>query len=81
MRDKILAMIAEVCEDDIVIEEPDINMAEEELMTSLEYTELLIRLEDEMGVIIAPSEFTKEETNTPEKIVGIVLRKIAEAAE
>ena len=51
MRDKILAMIAEVCEDDIVIEEPDINMAEEELMTSLEYTELLIKLEDELGVI------------------------------
>lgn len=78
MRDKILALIAEVCEDDIVIEEPDINMDEEDLMTSLEYTELLIRLEDEMDVIIAPSEFTKEETNTPEKIVDIVLKKLQE---
>lgn len=78
MRDKILAMIAEVCEDDIVIEEPDINMAEEELMTSLEYTELLIKLEDELGVIIAPSEFTREETDTPEKIVAIVMEKLQE---
>ena len=78
MRDKILAMIAEVCEDDIVIEEPDINMAEEELMTSLEYTELLIKLEDELGVIIAPSEFTREETDTPEKSVAIVMEKLRE---
>lgn len=78
MRDKILAMIAEVCEDDIVIEEPDINMAEEELMTSLEYTELLIKLEDELGVIIAPSEFTREETDTPEKIAAIVMEKLRE---
>ena len=53
-------------------------MDEEDLMTSLEYTELLIRLEDEMDVIIAPSEFTKEETNTPEKIVDIVLKKLQE---
>lgn len=53
-------------------------MAEEELMTSLEYTELLIKLEDELGVIIAPSEFTREETDTPEKIVAIVMEKLRE---
>ena len=71
-------MFAVVCEDDLVIEEPDINLAEEELMSSLEFTELLIKLEDELGVIIAPSEFTREETDTPEKIVAIVMEKLRE---
>lgn len=76
MEKKILEIIAEICEDEIVIEQPDINVRDEDLMDSLEYTELLIQLEEEFGVLIAPSEYTREEMDTPRKIVKIVMEKL-----
>lgn len=76
MEKRILEIIAEICEDEIVIEQPDINVSDEDLMDSLEYTELLIQLEEEFGVLIAPSEYTREEMDTPRKIVKVVMEKL-----
>jgi D-alanine--poly(phosphoribitol) ligase subunit 2 len=76
MENELLEILEDICGDEIVKENPDINLVEEDLMDSLDYTELLIAIEDKFGVVIAPSEVTREQMNTPNKIIGIIKAKM-----
>jgi len=72
MEEKILDMLAEICGDDIVKENPDINLMDEDLMDSLDYTELLVEIETEFGIVMSPSEFSRDQMDTPNKIIAQV---------
>ena len=72
MEEKILDILEEICGNEVVKEDGDINLLEEDLMDSLDYTELLIAIEDNFDVVIAPSEITREEMDTPNKIINVV---------
>lgn len=78
MEETVLSILSEVCEDDVVKEDCDINIVEENLIDSLGYMELLADIEEKLGVVIAPSEFTREQMDTPNKIIEIVIKKRAE---
>ena len=75
MEEKVLAISEEICDDDIVRKDLNINLLDEGLMDSLDYTELIIMLEDELGIVISPSEYSREESDTPAKIIEIVRSK------
>ncbi|MDO4395644.1 MAG: D-alanine--poly(phosphoribitol) ligase subunit DltC [Clostridia bacterium] len=75
LEEKVLDILEEICDDDIVRTDRDINLLDEGLMDSLDFTELIIMLEDQLGVIISPSEYTREESDTPAKIIEIVRSK------
>lgn len=70
MKEKVLAILEEVCEDDIVREELDMNLFEEGLLDSLSLAQLLVMLEDEAGVVISPSELNREDIETPNKLIA-----------
>ncbi|NLD10140.1 MAG: D-alanine--poly(phosphoribitol) ligase subunit 2 [Clostridiales bacterium] len=76
MEEKLLDIPEDICGDEIVKENHDINLVEEDLMDSLDYTELLIAIEENFGVVIAPSEVTREQMNTPNKIIGVIKSKM-----
>ena len=71
MEERILEILEEICEDEVVYEEKDINLKEEGVMDSLAFVELLVRLE-EFGIEVAPTEVTYEEIDTPNKIIKYV---------
>ena len=75
MEEKVLAILEEICDDDIVRKDLNINLLDEGLMDSLDYTELIIMLEDELGIVITPSEYSREDSDTPAKIIEIVRSK------
>lgn len=75
MEEKVLAILEEICDDDIVRKDLNINLLDEGLMDSLDYTELIIMLEDELGIVISPSEYSREDSDTPAKIIEIVRSK------
>lgn len=77
MREKILEMIEELCGDEIVKEDPDIDLLEEGLIDSLDYIELLLEIEDELGLKMSPSELTREEMATPNRIIAVVESRLA----
>lgn len=68
----ILDMLEDICGDDIIRENLDINLLEEDLIDSLDYVTLLMDVEDKIGVVLAPSELKREEMDTPNKIIGVV---------
>ena len=70
MKEKILDIIEKVCEDDSIREDLTMNLFEEDLLDSLSFVELLVELEDNLGVVISPSEVTREDMDTPEKIIA-----------
>ena len=75
LEEKVLAIIEEVCEDDVIYEERDINLKEEGLMDSLAFVELLVRME-EFGIEVAPTEVTYEEIDTPNKIIQYIETRV-----
>ena len=77
MKDKILKILAQICEDDVVKEEPDLDLFEEGLLDSMGVAQLLMEAEDDLGVVIALTEIQRSDIDTPAKIV----RLISERAE
>ena len=74
MEEKILDLLEEICEDDIIREERDMDLFEEDILDSLGFAELLTRIEEETGVIISPSEVVRD-INTVNKILELVKSK------
>ena len=69
IKEQVLEMLEEICEDEVVREDLDINMKEEGLMDSLAFVEMLVKIEEIFGLSIAPTEVTYEEIDTPNKVI------------
>ena len=76
MREQILEMLEEICEDEVVREDLDINLKEEGLMDSLAFVEMLVRIEENFGLSIAPTEVTYEEIDTPNKVISYIENRL-----
>ena len=76
IRDQILEMLEEICEDEVVREDLDINLKEEGLMDSLAFVEMLVRIEENFGLSIAPTEVTYEEIDTPNKVISYIENRL-----
>ena len=72
IKEQVLEMLEEICEDEVVREDLDINMKEEGLMDSLAFVEMLVRIEENFGLSIAPTEVTYEEIDTPNKVISYI---------
>ena len=72
IKEEVLDMLEEICEEDVVREDLDINMKEEGLMDSLAFVEMLVRIEEIFGLSVAPTEVTYEEIDTPNKVITYI---------
>ena len=72
IKEQVLEMLEEICEDEVVREDLDINMKEEGLMDSLAFVEMLVKIEEIFGLSIAPTELTYEEIDTPNKVISYI---------
>lgn len=71
MREEILDLLAEICEDDVVKEDLQTELFESGLLDSLGFAEFLVELEDQCGIVISPSEVERADIDTPEKILEL----------
>ncbi len=72
MEEKVLDLLEEICEDDAVKEDMDLNLFDEDLLDSLAFTELLVAIEEQFGIIISPSEVERKDVETPAKIIALI---------
>ena len=72
IKEQVLEMLEEICEDEVVREDLDINMKEEGLMDSLAFVEMSVKIEEISGLTIAPTEVTYEEIDTPNKVISYI---------
>lgn len=69
VEERMLDLIEEVCDDEVIREERDIDLFEAGLLDSMAAIELLVGIESEFGMEIAPTAVEREEMNTVNKII------------
>jgi len=69
MEEKLLALIAEVCDSEDIYVLREVDLFEEGLLDSMGAIDLLIGIEEAFAISIAPTEVAREEMNTVEKII------------
>ena len=77
VRERVLDLLVDVCGDDAVRDHLDDDLFELGLLDSMGALELLVGIEDELGVSIAPTAVPREQMNTPNKIVAQVEKRVA----
>ena len=74
MEEKLLALIAEVCDTDDIYEQRDVDLFAAGILDSMGAIDLLVEIEEEFDVVIAPTELEREEMNT----VNLIIARTAE---
>ena len=69
VEERMLDLIEEICDDEVIREERDIDLFEAGLLDSMAAIELLVGIESEFGVVIAPTAVEREEMNSVNKII------------
>lgn len=67
--ERMLDLIEEVCDDEVIREERDIDLFKAGLLDSMAAIELLVGIESEFGAVIAPTAVEREEMNSVNKII------------
>lgn len=76
MDDKILDLLAEICETDEVKDDMELELFESDLLDSLGFAEFLVELEEQFDIVISPSEVERDDIDTPEKILKLIHDRI-----
>ena len=75
MREKILELLAEICEDDSVLTDEEQELFASGMLDSLGFAEFLVELEERFGIVIAPSEVERTQVDTPRKILDVAMER------
>lgn len=69
LEEQVLEILEEICDDEAVREERDIDLFDAGLLDSMAAIEVLVAIEERFGVDIAPTAVERDEMNTVNKII------------
>lgn len=75
MKEKLLEILVDICDDEIVREDSDMDLFEEDILDSLGLVELLLAIEDNFGITISPTEYEKKDLSSVNKILHVLKEK------
>ncbi|MBL0847766.1 MULTISPECIES: D-alanine--poly(phosphoribitol) ligase subunit 2 [Mammaliicoccus] len=70
--EKVLNILAEVAENDIVKENPDIEIFEEGIIDSFATIGLLLEIQNNLDIDVTITDFDRDEWATPNKIIKVL---------
>ena len=70
--ESVLNILAEVAENDIVKENPDIEIFEEGIIDSFATVGLLLEIQNNLGIDVTITDFDRDELATPNKIIAVL---------
>lgn len=76
IEEKTLEMLEEICADSAVRDERDVDLFDAGLLDSMAAIEVLVAIEEEFGVEIAPTELERDEMNTVNKIIDRIAERM-----
>lgn len=76
MKQKVIDLLCDISGEDDVADNMDTDLFEEGYLDSMGAIELLVALEDELDVSIAPTEVDRSEMNTPNLIIKQVEKRL-----
>lgn len=76
LESKVLDMLEDICADDAMREERDVDLFDAGLLDSLAAIEVLVGIEENFGVEIAPTAVERKEMNTVNKIIDQIAARL-----
>ncbi|NGX76377.1 D-alanine--poly(phosphoribitol) ligase subunit 2 [Staphylococcus sciuri] len=70
--ESVLNILAEVAENDIVKENPDIEIFEEGIIDSFATVGLLLEIQNNLGIDVTITDFDRDDWATPNKIIAVL---------
>ena len=67
-KNQVIELVAEVCQDEVVKENLDIDIFESALLDSFGTVQLLVLIEDRFKIMVPITEFDRDSWSTPNKI-------------
>lgn len=74
--DQLIDLVVDIVGDDEILENENADLFKEGYLDSMAAIELLVAIEEEFGVRIAPTELDRSEMNTLKKIVDRVSERL-----
>ncbi|MBF7019143.1 D-alanine--poly(phosphoribitol) ligase subunit 2 [Staphylococcus sp. 18_1_E_LY] len=71
-REQVLDLLADVSENNIVKEQPDIEIFEEGIIDSFKTVELLLEIQNKLDIEVSIMDFDRNEWATPNKIIAVL---------
>ncbi|MBV6681892.1 D-alanine--poly(phosphoribitol) ligase subunit DltC [Bacillus thuringiensis] len=68
-KDQVLTVLEEVCENDIVKDNPDVQLFEEGILDSFGTVSLLVEFQERLNIEVSISDFDRDEWATPNMII------------
>ncbi|OQR53496.1 D-alanine--poly(phosphoribitol) ligase subunit DltC [Bacillus sp. CDB3] len=68
-KDQVLNVLEEVCENDIVKDNPDVQLFEEGILDSFGTVSLLVEFQERLNIEVSISDFDRDEWATPNTII------------
>ncbi|WP_252224592.1 D-alanine--poly(phosphoribitol) ligase subunit DltC [Clostridium sp. ZBS2] len=68
MKEKVLEMFIEVTGNDEIAEDLDLDLFEAGLLDSLAIIEMLLQIEEELGIKLQPTDLEREDMSTVNKL-------------
>lgn len=76
MENKIIEIIIDVCENDLIKDNLDIDLLENDLLDSLAFINLISRLDEEFNIEIQPTQVNPDCWRTVNSIIQLVKKYI-----
>lgn len=76
IEERVIELLVDITGEDEIGDYRDDDLFEEDVLDSLGAIELLVRIKEEFGIAIAPTELEREEMNSVNKIIGQVERRL-----
>jgi len=74
--ERVIEVLVDVAEDNVVRSDPDIPLFEQDVLDSLRTVDLILALTKEFGVDISPAELDRSLWATPKHIVAFMEAKV-----
>ena len=76
IEDRVIDLLVDICDDEAVREERDVDLFDAGLLDSLAGIEVLVAIEERFGIEIAPTEAERDQMNTVNKIIARIAERI-----
>ncbi len=73
---EVLRLLIDVCGTDAINSERDVNLFDAGLLDSLSVTQLLVSLEDDLGIRVPPTAVERDEISTVNRILTFVAERL-----
>lgn len=73
---KVMRLLIEICGTDAIDSERDVDLFDAGLLDSLAMTQLLVSLEDELGIRVPPTAVEREEIASANKLFAFVAERL-----